>query len=368
MYEAKCFIVVCYGKLYVYIVYENGLGGYVCRAVPVHSCAVDFGPKSCTMKKLKQYMNTDTNTVKVFGHFSPDTDATGSAILYAWYLNTHTGIKATPYVLGQLNKETQFVLSKWGIAEPELLSEIAEGDSVVIVDTNNPQELFPNICEANILKIIDHHKLVGGLSTNTPIEMTLRTYASTATVIFGLMDQPIESLPQDIAGLLLSCILSDTLGFRSPTTTSHDKDTADKLAAHLGLDALAYADEMFAAKSDVSDFTDIGLVHLDSKKYAVGDKNLLISAVETTKPEQILARKAGLIEAMKGIVSEQGDIDDVLLFIVDIFKEEATVITYNDFTKGIIEVSFGVTVSGDTHVLPGILSRKKQILPVLKLS
>ncbi len=305
--------------------------------------------------------------VKVFGHFSPDTDATGSAILYAWYLNTHTTYQATPFVLGTLNKETQFVLNHWGIPEPELLTEVGEGDEVVIVDTNNPQELFENINETNILKIIDHHKLMGGLMSKGPLEVTLRMYASTASVIFELINQPIESIPTEIAGLFLSCILSDTLGFRSPTTTSHDKDIAERLGVKLGLDIHAYADQMFTAKSDVSDFTDIGLIHLDSKKYPLGDKNLRISSLETTKPEMILARKDGLISAIQQILSEEKDVDDVLLFIVDILKEEATVLTYNQFTKDIIEASFGVTVTSDTHVLPGILSRKKQILPVLKL-
>ncbi len=305
--------------------------------------------------------------VKVFGHFSPDTDATGSAILYAWYLNTHTTYQATPYVLGSLNKETQFVLTRWGIPEPELLSSVGVDDEVVIVDTNNPQELFENINETNILKIIDHHKLMGGLTSKGPLEVTLRPYSSTASVIFELIALPIESLPDEIAGVLLSCILSDTLGFRSPTTTSHDQGIAEKLGEKLGLDITAYADEMFTAKSDVSDFTDVGLIHLDSKKYPLGDKNIRVSSLETTKPELILARKDGLIQAIKQIVAEESDVDDVLLFIVDILREEATVLTYNQFTKDVIETSFGVSVVGDTHVLPGILSRKKQILPVLKL-
>lgn len=305
--------------------------------------------------------------IKVFGHISPDTDATGSAILMAWYLTAHTAQAATPYVLGELNKETRFVLNKWGVEEPALLSSLEVGEDVVIVDTNNPQELFPNINEANILKIVDHHLLAGGLSTRKPIEVTLRPLASTATVIFDLAGQSVESLPTEIAGIFLSCILSDTLAFRSPTTTAHDKDVAEKLAVKLGLDIQAYANEMFAAKSDVSDFTDIGLLHLDSKKFAVGDKNFRISVVETTNPESILSRKEGLVVAIHSIVAEEKDIEDVLFFIVDILKEEATVFTYNELTKGIISASFGVTVSSDTEVLPGIVSRKKQIVPALKL-
>ncbi len=305
--------------------------------------------------------------IKVFGHISPDTDSTGSAILWAWYLNTHTSNKATPFVLGTLNKETSFVLRKWGIAEPELLETLNADDEVVIVDTNNPQELPVNINEAKIVQILDHHLLVGGLSTKAPISITMKPLACTATVIHDSMGLAISALPKEIAGLMLSCILSDTLAFRSPTTTSHDKDVAEQLAKELGIDITEYSGEMFKAKSDVSDFTDTGLLHIDSKKYAVGDKNFRVSVVETTDAESILSRKDGIVEAIKTLVTEEADVDDVLFFITDILKEEATVFTYNDLTKGIIEASFGVTVEGDTKVLPGILSRKKQILPVLKL-
>jgi manganese-dependent inorganic pyrophosphatase len=305
--------------------------------------------------------------IKVFGHMSPDTDTVCSAILWAWYLNTHTSTKATPFVLGKLNKETSFVLERWGVSEPELLESVKPEDEVVIVDTNNPQELFPNISETTIVNIIDHHKLTGGLSTKSPLEITLKPFAATATVIYTLMGEHSEMLPNDMAGLMLSCILSDTLAFRSPTTTSHDKDVAEKLAKKLAVNIDEYANAMFAAKSDVSDFTDVGLIHMDSKKYPVGNKNIRISSLETTTPGVILERKKGLIKAIESILKEEKDVDDVLLFIVDILKEEAIVLTYNKFTKEMIEASFGVTVEGDTKVLPGVVSRKKQIFPVLKL-
>ncbi len=304
--------------------------------------------------------------IKVFGHISPDTDATGSAILWAWYLNTHTGKEAVPFVLGTFNKETTFVLRKWGFDEPALLESI-KGDDVVIVDTNNPEELPADLTEANIVQIIDHHRLTGGISTKGPIEMTIKPLASTASTLFSLMSLTIEELPDNVAGLLLSCILSDTLAFRSPTTTPYDKDVAQNIATKLGIDIDSYATEMFNAKSDVSDFTDIGLVHIDSKKTPIGDKNIRISVVETTDPASILARKEGIVAAISTLLAEETEVHDVLFFIIDILKEEATVFCYNEFTKKIVETSFGVTVGGDTEVLPGIVSRKKQIIPALKL-
>jgi len=304
---------------------------------------------------------------KVFGHKSPDTDATCSALIWAWYLNEHTSMDATPRVLGALNTETQFVLAKWNTKVPELLETIAEGEDVVIVDTNNPQELPEGINDANIIQIIDHHKLVGGIETAGPVDITMRAVACTATILHDLIGEPVEDLPKDIAGLMLSCILSDTLGFRSPTTTPHDKDVAEALAEHLEIDIEDYANEMFAAKSDVSAFSEKGLLTLDSKKYDVGGKNFRVSVLETTTPQTILSRKNELVEAMTTLKEEESDVDEILLFVIDIFKEEATVFTPNALTKEVIEKSFGVAVESDTEVLPGIISRKKQILPSLKL-
>lgn len=305
--------------------------------------------------------------IKVFGHLSPDTDATCSALVWSWYLSEHTATPATAYVLGELNSETSFVLSHFGMPTPELLPILSPEDTVVIVDTNNPQELPENINETNIVTIIDHHKLVGGLTTNNPIDITVRPLACTATVMYDLITAKGIAIPKHIAGLMLSAILSDTLGFRSPTTTPHDKDVAEKLALIAEVDLTNHADAMFAAKSDISSFTDSGLIKLDSKKYEVGDKNFRVSVIETTLPAAVLARKEGIVAAIQNCVTEEGDIDDVLLFIVDILNEEATVLTYNDLTKKVISSSFGVTVENDTEVLPGIVSRKKQILPALTL-
>lgn len=305
--------------------------------------------------------------VKVFGHISPDTDATTAAIVYAWYLNEHTAHDATPYILGDLNSETSFVLQRFGFTVPELLPELTAGESIVVVDTNNPQELPGNINEMNIVALIDHHKLVGGLTTETPTDIVIKPVACTATIMHDHFVSNGITIPENIAGLMLSAILSDTLGFRSPTTTPHDKDVAEQLARTLGVEITSYADEMFAAKSEISSFSDSGLIKLDSKKYEVGDKNFRVSVIETTNTETVLARKDGIVEAIKTCVAEENDIDDVLFFIVDIFKEHATVFTYNELTKQVIASSFGVAVEHDTEVLPGILSRKKQILPALKL-
>ena len=173
--------------------------------------------------------------------------------------------------------------------------------------------------------------------------------------------------PEGIKGLMLSCILSDTLEFRSPTTTEVDRRIAQMLARELNVDIPSYAAEMFAAKSDVSAFSDAELLRMDSKEYNVDGVEMRVSVLETTSPGTVLARKASLMAAMDGVAKEDGA-DQVLLFVVDILKEEATLLVPNDLTRQIAEKSFGAKVSGDTVVLPGIMSRKKQIIPVLKVN
>jgi manganese-dependent inorganic pyrophosphatase len=304
-------------------------------------------------------------TTLVFGHKAPDTDSTGSPLIWAWYLS-HTGTPAEARLLGQPNTEAAFVAKRWGFDLPEIISDVAEDQAVVIVDTNNPAELPASINKADVRAIIDHHKLVGGLETKGPIDITIRPLACTATIMHDLMGDHLGHAPEGIKGLMLSCILSDTLEFRSPTTTPHDKAVAEALASDLGVSIPDFAAEMFAAKSDVSAFSEAELLRMDSKEYTVDGTDLRVSVLETTSPATVLSRKDALMAAMPGVAQEDGA-QEVMLFIIDILNEEATLLVPNDRIKQIAEASFDCTVNGDIVVLPGIMSRKKQIIPALKV-
>lgn len=305
-------------------------------------------------------------TTLVFGHKSPDTDSTGSPIIWAWYLNQIKGDTAKPVLLGEPNTEAAFVLQRWNLDKPEIISEVAADTPVVIVDTNNPAELPAAINDADIRAIIDHHKLVGGIETKGPIDIRIEPLACTATIMWKMIGQDMAQAPTGIKGAMLSCILSDTLEFRSPTTTHEDTAIAHDLAKDLGVDIAQYAAEMFAAKSDVSAFSDAELLRMDSKEYEVDGKQFRVSVLETTAPKIVLDRKDSLMAAMADVAQEDGA-DQVLLFVVDILNEEATLLVPNDLVKTVAEKSFGASVSGDTVVLPGIMSRKKQIIPNLKV-
>lgn len=304
--------------------------------------------------------------IKIFGHLAPDTDATGSALIWEWYLREVHGKEAQAFVLETPNTEAAFVVERWGVDMPAILDDLVSDDEVVIVDTNNPAELPDNINDVNIAEIIDHHLLVGGLKTKGPIKITMRPVAATATVMSWLIGRDLDTAPDAIKGLMLSCVLSDTLEFRSPTTTPTDRALADRLADDLNIDIPSYAAEMFAAKSDISRFDDAELLRMDSKKFDIGETRLRVSVLETTSPATVLARKASLMASMDAVAAEDG-VDQVLLFVVDILREEATLLVPNAMVKSMAEASFGTNVMGDNVVLPGVMSRKKQIIPNLKL-
>ncbi|WP_171133277.1 MULTISPECIES: manganese-dependent inorganic pyrophosphatase [unclassified Ruegeria] len=305
-------------------------------------------------------------TTLVFGHKSPDTDSTGSPILWAWYLNEVKGESAEPVLLGEPNTEAAFMLQRWDLPKPRIIGDVEADAPVIIVDTNNPAELPASVNGADIRAIIDHHKLVGGLETKGPIDITVRPLACTATIMLDLIGDDAARMPDAVKGAALTCILSDTLEFRSPTTTPHDRAVAEKLAADLGLDVSAYAAEMFSAKSDVSSFSDAELIRMDSKEYEVDGTKFRVSVLETTAPGVVLDRKDSLAASMIDVASEDG-VDQVLLFVVDILNEEATLLVPNDLVKTVAEKSFDAQVDGDAVVLPGIMSRKKQIIPNLKV-
>lgn len=307
----------------------------------------------------------NNNQIKIFGHKVPDTDTVASAIAYAWYYNEIKKKPAQAYVLGELNKETAYVLDRFGVEVPPLLPELTADDQIVIVDTNNIDELPESVHDAELLEIIDHHKLFGGLKTAAPIDITLRVMASTASLIYTVANPELHKMPKEIAAVMLAAILSDTLEFRSPTTTDEDKAIAEELAKIAEVDIHDLANEMFKAKSDISDIEASDLIVMDSKIFNIKGKSLRVSVIETTAPDQVFARKDEIMSAIDQHVAENSDVDELLLFVVDILEEQTTPILSTNSAREIVGKAFGIEI-GDKTILKGIVSRKKQIIPKLE--
>ncbi len=301
--------------------------------------------------------------IKVLGHLAPDTDSTCAPIVYAWYLREKKDMEAQAFVTGEFNREAKYVLERFGFDAPELLDKLTSEDEYVVLDTNNPDELVEGYDKAKLLEIIDHHKLVGGLSTPDPISITIRPWACTMTVMWELMKYDgVADLPAEIAGLMLAGILSDTLKFTSPTTTEVDTLAAEELAEMADVDVDKLAEAMFAAKSDLSGMSAKDVLKSDSKIFELGGKKVRISVLETTKPENSLDMKEELKSAMEELKSEEG-LDGAFFFAVDILKTESTLVVNGDWEREIAEKAFGSEFDGETMLLPDVVSRKKQIVP-----
>eukprot|EP00747_Dinoflagellata_sp_TGD_P185329 gnl/TRDRNA2_/TRDRNA2_41823_c0_seq1.p1 gnl/TRDRNA2_/TRDRNA2_41823_c0~~gnl/TRDRNA2_/TRDRNA2_41823_c0_seq1.p1 ORF type:complete len:357 (-),score=102.65 gnl/TRDRNA2_/TRDRNA2_41823_c0_seq1:105-1097(-) len=308
---------------------------------------------------------TEEAAISVFAHLTPDTDAICSAVAYAWELNAR-GIKATPYRLGDLNPETEYVLKAIGIEKPALLPPLAEKQVVAITDTNNPQELPENIDKAQIHSIVDHHKMFGGIKTDGPIEVDIRALCSAGSILYSRAKARGLTIPKDVAGCMLSALLSDSLGFRSPTTTEDDKVYAQELAKIAGLDVTAHTDAMLEAKAQISHLSPKELCKMDSKVFTLGGKKIRVSVLELTNTKPAMDQREALVKAQQDLVKEE-KLDDMILFVVDIIKEAAVFIGASETATKLVEKAWKVTVDKDsTVVLPGVLSRKKQMIPKLE--
>ncbi|HSI20595.1 MAG TPA: manganese-dependent inorganic pyrophosphatase [Verrucomicrobiae bacterium] len=302
--------------------------------------------------------------ITVLGHINPDTDTTCSAIAYAWYLS-ETGNEAAAVSTGSLNKETELVLSRFKQETPPLLQGLTENHTIAIVDTNNPEELLPGWDKATIISIVDHHKLVGGISTPGPVSVIMQPVACTATLILGLMDQSNLTPSKEVAGIMLASIISDTLNFTSPTSTDTDKRAAERLAEIAGENMDELATDMFAAKSDLTGMSVHDILSVDSKVFTIGNEKIRISVLESTRPENALILRSELEAAMADL-KEQDGLTAAWFFVVDILESKATLIAPSSHEKELAVKTFGLPFDGDLLVLPGVVSRKKQIVPNLE--
>lgn len=304
----------------------------------------------------------------VFGHLNPDTDAITAALVYARLL-TRQGVDAQAFRLGELNFETAFVLREAGVDAPALLPELPAGAAVALVDHNESAQSAPNLAELNVTRVVDHHKL-GDLSTAQPAYLRFEPVGCTGTILLKLHREAGLSVEPLDARLMLSAVLSDTLHFRSPTTTQEDRDAVAFLAPVAGIeDVEAYALAMFAAKSDLGDTPAEALLRMDYKVFPFGDvaapQAWGIGVIETTNPSYVFGRQAELLAAMDQVKAQDG-LAGVLLSVVDILNETNRTLVLSATEGKVLSEAFGVTVDGPVADLGRRISRKKQIVPTLE--
>ncbi|MBB6449621.1 manganese-dependent inorganic pyrophosphatase [Geomicrobium halophilum] len=301
--------------------------------------------------------------VLVTGHQNPDTDSITSAIVYA-HLKNQQGIHAQPVRLGEVNKETEYVLNYFNMEAPVLAdNEVKQGvEELILVDHNERQQSIEDLDSFKVIEVVDHHR-IANFETMGPLYYRAEPVGCTATILLKLYKENDVEVPKDLAGLMLSAIISDSLLFKSPTCTDEDIKAAQELASVADVDPETYGLEMLKAGADLSDKTTDELLTQDAKMFEVGSHQLEIAQVNTVDVADVLEHKGEIMAKMDGTVKDK-QLSVFLFVITDILNNDSTVIAAgNDSSK--VENAFDVTLEEDTAVLKGVVSRKKQIAPVL---
>lgn len=303
--------------------------------------------------------------VLVFGHANPDTDSIASAISYAYLLN-QTGHEATAYALGAPSEETQFALDHFGVAAPKVIekaAEVADADTILaLVDHNEAQQSLPDRGDYRIWSVVDHHR-IANIETVEPLNYRAETVGCTSTILYKMYNEQGVDIPKDMAGMMLSAVISDTLLMKSPTCTPEDEAAIIALAALAGVNYNNYGLDLLKAGTNLSAKSCEELLDLDAKSFPMGSATVRIAQVNTVDVNDVLTRKAELTELMQKNSEKEG-YDLFVLLITNILDSNSTaLITGSETAK--VESAFGVTVTDGLAELAGVVSRKKQVVPPL---
>lgn len=300
--------------------------------------------------------------ILIFGHKSPDTDSIMSSLVMA-DLEKHMGENATACRLGDLNKETEYALNYFKVEAPQLIETIKEGTQVILVDHNEFAQSVNGIENAKILKVVDHHRICG-FQTSEPLFYMAEPVGCTSTILYEIYKMNNIEINPTIAGLMLSAIISDTLLLKSPTTTMKDQKALEELGKIARVDLNTYGLDMLKAGTDLSDYSAEQLINLDAKNINMNGNNVMIAQVNTVSIEDVMKNKENLEIAINNAISEN-NLDLFMLAITDILNSNSQVIALGNRTD-MVEKAYHITLENNTAFLPNVVSRKKQMVPVLQ--
>ncbi|NTV75593.1 MAG: manganese-dependent inorganic pyrophosphatase [Holophaga sp.] len=299
--------------------------------------------------------------VLVVGHRNPDTDSIIGAIAVA-RLKSRQGIPAAPIAQGPVNPETQYVLDTFHLAAPPVETSVA-GRKVILVDHSDYPQAPADLAKAEVIGLVDHHKL-GGLATEKPLEAWVFPVGSTSTIIARMYAGAHVPIPKDLAGGMLCAILSDTVIFKSPTTTAEDKATASRLAKLAGVkDMAALGLKLFEVKSQVKGVPAMDLLKRDFKSFVMNGRKVGVAQLEVVDLAILLPLKQDLLKAMAALKAE--GYHSLLLMLTDVMKEGTDLLLVSD-DPSLVDAALGAKAQAGVRWLPGVMSRKKQVIPNLE--
>ena len=298
--------------------------------------------------------------VLIFGHKNPDTDSICSSLVKE-ILNKKNGCEKSKAVrLGNINKETQYVLNYLGIEPPELIEKVEEGQEVILVDHNEFNQSVEGIEKAKILGVTDHHR-IANFETSEPLYYNAKPYGCTSTILFEEFKSLGHEIERTEAILIASAIISDTLLLKSPTTTEHDKKALEELAKIANINVNEYGLEMLKAGTDLDDFSEEELINIDAKSLDKEGTKFVIAQVNTVSIENVLKRQEKLEEAISKEIEEKG-LSLFVLAITDILNSNSEIIALGS-KADVVEKAFDKKLENNREFLEGVVSRKKQLLP-----
>lgn len=206
-------------------------------------------------------------SIKIFGHKNPDLDSVAATVGLAHLLKIRDGIDAEMALLGEMNKEAKFVFNRFNLnINLPIITRVEDGEAVALVDHNEFSQSVGNIENAKVKMVVDHHK-IDNFKTAEPLEYIAKPLGSASTILYGLLKEVNGLDNMEVNTLLLSAIISDTLLFKSPTTTEVDIAVAKELASILNIDVETYGLDLLKAGADLSDLSADELIQIDSKEF-----------------------------------------------------------------------------------------------------
>ncbi len=300
--------------------------------------------------------------VLIFGHQNPDTDAIGAAIAFA-ELQKAMDVDAEAVALGEPSEETRYALDHFGLAAPRVITTVKpETEAVMLVDHNEFQQSVSDIAELNILSVVDHHR-IANFETANPLYYRAEPVGCTSTIIYKMYREMEAEIKKEVAGIMLSAIISDTLLFKSPTCTPEDVNAAEKLAEIAEVDLESYGLAMLKAGTNLADKSAEVLLDLDAKSFPMGDETVRIAQVNTVDLKEVFDRQAELEAAMKAD-SEKNGYDLFLLIATNILDSDSELLAIGEPIAK-VEAAFNTKLVNNRAFLPGVVSRKKQVVPQL---
>lgn len=296
------------------------------------------------------------------GHMNPDLDSVLSAILISRFGKKVYGFDIVPAIAGDINNETKYILNFLKIAKPAIIEKITD-ENVIMVDTTELGQILPGLTDVNLVAIIDHHNL-GGLKSGKPILARIEPVGCTATVIYKLLKEKNIKIDKVSAVLIIACIISDTLNLTSPTTALDDKKAFKELNKITKLDIKKFVKAQFAAKSSLEGISIGDIISKDYKNFDMGASKVGIGVWETTDTGSVSSKKNELLAAMTA-KKQAEKLNYVFFLIVDILKGNSVMYIVSEAEKNLAEKVFGAKVENNEMFLKGVVSRKKQVAPVL---